>query len=264
MGGGAGHVQLLLRRSSIHEHLAGSVVSHLQWRLAPRRGSGGRVAARLGPHVPHVWTDGASQWSSLHQPIHGSILFPDGGISRGPVVAGLLHLLFHRGWVGRRRSLRRQMDRTGLQRPTVRRQGVLDRAVRLPQGFLGPFAFQSASSPVLKPHLDGGEKNRLKSQQITFDPLIIFPAHGSPRRSREPAESAPAVGPLELIKRAGVIFNHADPVIVVSASQCRMHLKTEVSRDKRPVVTHSRQRAHVCHLTCIPEGEDKAANSHQI
>lgn len=159
MGGGAGHVQLLLRRSWIHElHLAGSVVSHLQWRLAPRGGSGGRVAARLGPHVPHVWTDGASQWSSLHQPIHGSILFPDGGISRGPVVAGLLHLLFHRGRVGRWWSLRWQMDRTGLQRPGVRRQGVLDRPVRLPQGFLGPFAFQSASSPVLKPHLDGRDK----------------------------------------------------------------------------------------------------------
>lgn len=156
MGGGAGHVQLLLRRPWIHElHLAGGVVSHLQWRLAPRRGSGGRVAARLGPHVPQVWTDGAS---SLHQPIHGSILVPHGGISRGPVVAGLLHLLFHRGWVGRRWSLRWQMDRTGLQHPTVRRQGVLDRALRLPQGFLGPFAFQSASSPVLKPHLDGREK----------------------------------------------------------------------------------------------------------
>lgn len=160
MGCGAGHVQLLLRWSWIHEvHLAGSVVSQLQWRLAPHRGSWWW----LGPQVPHVWTGVASQWSSLHKPIYGAILFLDGGVSWGPVVAGLLHLLFHLGWVGWRWAL---MGRTGLQIPAVWRQGILDRAVRLPQGFFGPFAFQSASSSVLKPHLDGREKNRLKSQQI--------------------------------------------------------------------------------------------------
>lgn len=153
MGRGAGRVHLLLRRSRIHEiHLAGGVASHLRRRAAPRRGSWGRVAARLGPHVPHVWTGVASRRSPLHKPIYGSVLFPDGGVSRGPVVAGLLRLLFHLGGVGWRWSLRWQMDRTALQSPTV-----LGRAVRLPQGFLGPLAFQSASSSVLEPHLDGRE-----------------------------------------------------------------------------------------------------------
>lgn len=105
----------------------------------------------------------APQCSSLHKPIHGTILFLHGGVGWGPVVAGLLHLLLHLGWVGWRWAL---MERIGLQIPAVLRQAVLDRALRLPQGFFGPFAFQSASSSVLKPHLDGREKNRLKSQQI--------------------------------------------------------------------------------------------------
>lgn len=106
--GGVGRVQLLLRWSRIHEiHLAGGVVSQLQWGLAPPRGSWWG----LGPQVPHVWAGVAPQRSSLHEPIHGAILVLEGGVTWGPVVAGLLHLLFHLGGVGWRGAL---MDRPGL------------------------------------------------------------------------------------------------------------------------------------------------------
>lgn len=203
MGCGTGHVQLLLRRSWIHEvHLAGGVVSQLQRGLAPPRGSW----RRLGPQVPHVWTGVASQRPSLHKPVHGAVLFLDGGVTRGPVVAGLLHLLFHLGRVGRRRAL---MERTGLEAPAVRQQGILDRAVRLPQGFFGPFAFQSASSSVLKPHLDGREKNRLKPPQITRAHIqLVNHFLSAQEHTQELLESARAICLPKQIKRACVIFNH--------------------------------------------------------
>lgn len=46
----------------------------------------------------------------------------------------------------------------------------MDWAVRLPQGFLGTFALEGASSSVLKPDLDRNERKkefRLESGQIT-------------------------------------------------------------------------------------------------
>ena len=77
------------------------------------------------------------------------------------IVAGFLHLLLYLGWVGWWGPLR---DGDNLRPPVGNnmrwREGILDCGIRLPQCFLGSFAFQGASSSVLKPHLDRKERKK--------------------------------------------------------------------------------------------------------
>lgn len=66
----------------------------------------------------------------------------------------------------------------------------MDWAIRLPQGFLGSFALQGASSSVLKPHLHRKERKkelRFKSGHInnTFCPANHFLGKQAPVDSGE-------------------------------------------------------------------------------
>lgn len=87
-----------------------------------------------------------------------------GGVGWGAlsIVPGLLSLFLYLGRVGGGRALRRQVDCARLWAPAGHRmrwsQSIVGGAIRLPQRFLGAFALQGSSSPVLKPHLDRKRK----------------------------------------------------------------------------------------------------------
>lgn len=81
--------------------------------MAPQGCDRGGLAASLGPEAPQRWAGAASKWSSLLEPINGAIVsvLLNGGVGWGTlsIVAGLLNLLLHMGWVGGWRALRRQV-----------------------------------------------------------------------------------------------------------------------------------------------------------
>lgn len=170
-GGGVGdgaHVGLLLCRPWEPEApglpRACAVVPHSQRRVRPERRVGRRLAAWLGPEAPQRWAGAAGQEPALLS-VHGAVvalLFHAGvGWRILSVVAGLVHLLLHLDRVGWR-------WREGAQQrsPAGSREDLLHRAVRMPQGFLGSFALQGASSSVLKPHLDREDRKEELGSEV--------------------------------------------------------------------------------------------------